>query len=310
MKTSTIILAVMMIVAPGGSAWADLLVKRDDSVLTGAFKGGSDAAVMFEVEGRLQQVDLDEIFLLAFQTHPGAGSDVASRKTAGVPAPGSMLLVRADHSVLHGDYKGGSGSAILIEVDGELVQVPVGEVILLVPGSPGAPAGKPSSQTAAALPAAGTAPAGTKLMVRLTDKVSTASHGAGSVVQGVLATPLTVEGNVLAPADTKVFGIVVESRGGRATGGSRLLLSFTSLLVGDETVPIKTTEVGAEAGRGGAAKAVGAGALIGAAAGDAATGAAIGGAAAILRSRRNHIEVAAGTMAEVSLLEPATIGGN
>ena len=179
MKTLTIILAVMMTVAPIGSAWADLLVKVDDSVLTGAFKGGSDAAVMFEVKGQLQQIDLDEIFLLAFEPRPGSGTGAAASKSGGAPAPGGAILVKLDNSVLHGKYKGGTDSALLFEVGGQLQQVPVGEVKLLVPGSPGAPADKAPSPTAAAVPASRTAPAGTKLMVELTDEVSTASHDGG-----------------------------------------------------------------------------------------------------------------------------------
>ena len=310
MKGLSIILAVLLGLLSSGAAWADLLVKLDDSVLNGVFKGGSDAAVMFEVKGQLQQVDLDEVFLLAFKPRASSGTSVSAPEKGGAPSPGSMMLVKPDNSVIHGKFKGGTDSAILFEVSGQVQQVSLSEVLLLVMNSPKTASGTAPATAAAAAPASGTAPAGTKLMVNLMKDVSTASHKEGATIEGVLAVPLTVEGRVLAPADTKVFGKVLDSRGGRVVGGSYILFTFTSLLVGDQTIPIKTSEVGAEAGKGQTAKAVGAGALIGAAAGSAATGAAIGGAAAVLMSRNNHLQIAAGTKAEVSLLEPVTFGKN
>jgi hypothetical protein len=51
---------------------------------------------------------------------------------------------------------------------------------------------------------------------------------------------------------------------------------------------------------------VGAGALIGAAAGDAGTGALVGAGAAVLAGGK-HIEIPAGTIAEVPLTRPLTV---
>ena len=62
-----------------------------------------------------------------------------------------------------------------------------------------------------------------------------------------------------------------------------------------------------KAGRGGAVKKVGAGALVGAAFGGAGEGAAIGGALAILGSRKNHIQIPAEYQVEVSLKQPLTL---
>jgi hypothetical protein len=75
-------------------------------------------------------------------------------------------------------------------------------------------------------------------------------------------------------------------------------------------VPIITDQIGAEAGRGGTVKKVGAGALIGAAidgSSGAGTGAAIGGALAILGSRKNHIQIPADYQVEVNLKQPLTL---
>ena len=62
----------------------------------------------------------------------------------------------------------------------------------------------------------------------------------------------------------------------------RIVVTFTDLSINNQLVPIVTDDVGAEGGRGGAARAVGAGALIGAAAGDAGAGAAVGAGLALL----------------------------
>lgn len=82
---------------------------------------------------------------------------------------------------------------------------------------------------------------------------------------------------------------------------------ITSLSLNNQTIPIVTDDVGAEGGRGGTAKKVGAGALIGAAAGDAAAGAAVGGAVALLASGGKHVQVPAGTLVEVSLKQAVTV---
>jgi hypothetical protein len=152
-------------------------------------------------------------------------------------------------------------------------------------------------------------------MLKTKDAISTASHKQGAKFTAVLENDLTVEGRVVAPMEgrvvapkgTLVYGTVLESRGGRALGAVRLVVTFTDLSLNNQMIPIVTDDVGAEAGRGGAAKAVGAGALIGAAAGDAAAGAAVGGAVALLASGGKHIQVPAGTLVEVSLKQPLTI---
>lgn len=67
-----------------------------------------------------------------------------------------------------------------------------------------------------------------------------------------------------------------------------------------------TDDVGVEGGRGGAVRAVGAGALIGAAAGDAGAGAAVGAGLALLAGGK-HIQVPAGSVVEVSIKQAITV---
>jgi len=229
-------------------------------------------------------------------------------------------LVLKDGKVLQGAFKGGTAEAIQFEVNGTIETVVLGDITSLTFSPREAAAAPQAAAGAAAAGAAAvgtspaetstgpvTVPAGSKLMLKTKDTISTASHQQGAKFTAELEAPLAVNGKVVAPKGTVVYGKVLESRGGRAVGGIRLLVTFTDLNLNNQMIPIVTDDVGAEAGRGGAAKAVGAGALIGAAAGDAGAGAAVGGAVALLASRGNHIEVPPGTLVEVSLKQPVSI---
>lgn len=86
----------------------------------------------------------------------------------------------------------------------------------------------------------------------------------------------------------------------------RIVVSFDQISLNGQLVAMDTDDVGAEGGRGGAARAVGAGALIGAAAGDAGKGAAVGAGLALLAGGQ-HIQVPAETIVEVSIKQPITV---
>ncbi len=171
------------------------------------------------------------------------------------------------------------------------------------------PQATPAVAAAAVETASGpvTIPAGSKMMLKTKDAISTASNKKGSKFTAVMETDLAVNGQVVAPKGTQVYGTVLEATGGRAIGVSRLLVTFTDISLNNQMIPIVTDDFGAESAPGKAAKAVGAGALIGAAAGDAGAGAAVGGAVALLSARGNHLQVPAGTLVEVSLKQPVTI---
>jgi len=144
------------------------------------------------------------------------------------------------------------------------------------------------------------------MMLRTKEAVATSTHQAGSKFTAELETDLVVNGVVAAPKGTVVYGKVLESVGGRRIGVQRIVVTFSDLSINNQLIPIVTDDVGAEGGKGSAAKAVGAGALIGAAAGDAGAGALVGAGVALLAGG-NHIQVPAGTLVEVSLKQPVTI---
>lgn len=306
---------IAILALTAGVARADVIVRVDESTLKGSFKGGTDAAVMFESGGKVQQLNFSDIACLVFA---GRSAGTAAKASATASGSGPSTLIRVDGTVLKGTFKGGTGDGVIFESGGKEQQINLADIALIMNTRPAAPAAATSTTTtapaAAAAPAAApvvassVVPAGTKLLVGLTQDVTTASHAAGAMVEGALAAPLTVGGNVFAPEGTKVWGKVSESRGGKVVGGSYIMFSFTEIQIGNDRLPIVTSAVGAEAGKGGTAKKVGAGALIGGAAGDAGAGAAVGGAVALLSSRNNHLQIPKGTKAEVALSQDLKIG--
>ena len=155
-----------------------------------------------------------------------------------------------------------------------------------------------------------TVPEGTRLMVKLYKQINTAENPTGSVFTAVLETDLAVDGRVVAPKGAQVYGKVIESRGGRVLGGQKLIFQFTDLMINNQLTPILTDPMGVEGGRGNTAKMVGAGALIGSAFGGgegAGKGALIAGGLAVLRSRGNHIQIPADTIADVTIKAPLVI---
>lgn len=211
-------------------------------------------------------------------------------------------LVLKDGNVLQGMYKGGTEMVIKFESDGVIKEIAVSDVTsLTITTRPAKLQAAPVSPTATAAEVS-SIPAGTKIMIRTTEAISTASHQKGTKFTAQLEHDLTINGKVIAPKGNTVYGTVLESIGGRRVGKQLIMVTFDQLVINGQPVPIKTDNVGAEGGAGGAARAVGAGALIGAAAGDAGKGAAVGAGLALLAGGR-HIQVPPNTLVEVSIKE-------
>jgi hypothetical protein len=147
------------------------------------------------------------------------------------------------------------------------------------------------------------------MMVKIDKAISTAEHSKGSVITAVLDTDLKVDGKLVAPKGTQLYGTVVESIGGKRIGNQTIAFQLNSIVIKGEKLPISTAPLGAQGGRGGALKTVAGAALIGGAIdgnSGAKTGALIGAGATVLAGGR-HIQIPAGTIAEVPLQAPLDI---
>ena len=160
-----------------------------------------------------------------------------------------------------------------------------------------------TSHGAIALPAA---PAGTPMMVRLLTTLSTHSQHTGSRFEAVLQEDFHAGNRIIAPAGTKVYGIITKSSGGKRIGKQELAATLTAIRIGNQLVPIVTDTAGLKAKYGGGLAKVGSGTLLGAAIGGG-TGALIGGAAGVAGtaiSKERHLTVPAGTIGQVNLRAP------
>lgn len=167
-----------------------------------------------------------------------------------------------------------------------------------------------------------TVPSGTPIQVRLNHSLSTDRNRPGDRFEGVLQSPLAVDGRVLAGKGSVVRGFVRDaSPSGRLKGRAVLTLALDSIDVHGRTFAIRTgvnTRVSAAHKKrnlkwiGGGS---GTGALIGAVAGGgvgAAIGAGAGAAAgltgAVVTGRR-QVRVPAESLMTFRLQQPLTIGG-
>ena len=125
--------------------------------------------------------------------------------------------------------------------------------------------------------------AGALLVVRLAADVNSETAKAGDRFQGFLDQDLASDGRLVAPAGTKVYGIVSAAESAsKMKGTASLTVTLTDMQVGGRVLPIKTQPLSVNGGKGTGAKKLVGGALLGTAIGAIAgggKGAAIGAAA-------------------------------
>jgi hypothetical protein len=234
------------------AAGSHTLVLKDGTVLKGELIGRNEAGFKFKVNDETREIPTDQVYSLTLKE----GEQPVY--VAGAEAPASAAAIETPAPAAKTEPAAQEKSKPATAAKTETAPAAVAKST-----PPPPPAPKPV-----------TVAAGTRLMLKLTDAVGTATHQAGSRFTATLDANLTADDVVVAPKGTAVYGKVLESSGGKRVGTQRIVVTFTELSINNQTVAIVTDEVGAEGGRGGAAKKVGAGALIGAAAGDAGAGAA------------------------------------
>ncbi|MEW5743348.1 MAG: hypothetical protein AB1938_30845 [Myxococcota bacterium] len=176
------------------------------------------------------------------------------------------------------------------------------------PAAPTPPPAAPAAPPAA--PAVVTIPAGTTLLIRTVDPI-TSKSAAGSRFAITVDADVVVNGAVLIKAGSKGYGKVVQSeQAGRLAGRSALAITLTDVEVNGKLTPVVTDVLGGEGEGSGKKTAGGAavGAIIGGVAGGgkgAAQGAAIGAGVSLLKKGQT-IGVAPNTLLEFRLQSPVT----
>jgi hypothetical protein len=232
-----------------------------------------------------------------------------------VSAPADILELKSG-TVLDGKYAGGTAGTIRFENAAGLQVIETSQVIALtftttsaattsapVAAAPVAPTPAPAAQ-----PQAATLPAGTTLLVRMMDSVSS-RNPPGANFTTKLEYDLAASGTAVVKGGTIIYGRVQSStQAGRAVGRSTLDLRLTQMVIGGQPVPIMTSgyQQAGQASIAKAAKGAAAGAAIGAIAGDAGKGAAIGATAGAL-TKGQTITVTPGTLLEFTLMQPVTL---
>ena len=164
-------------------------------------------------------------------------------------------------------------------------------------------------------------PAGTRILIRLSEPLSSANQRAGARFTGRLETNLMSNGRVAAPRGATVHGQVVSAQSaGRMAGGSELGLELTDIVINNTAHPILTSpyELQGQGQGGRTARSVGVGAglgsVIGAIAGGgrgAAIGAGAGGGLGTARAAAGgggqQVNLEEGTLLEFRLQQPASL---
>jgi hypothetical protein len=244
------------------------------------------------------------------------------------PARADVLELK-NGKTLNGKYLGGTAGTIRFETGDGVQVLETSQALALTFTDAGAGAGAaapaaaapaaapPASSKVWAAPAAApapiavTVPAGTTLLVRMVDAVSS-RDAQGKRFTATLESDLAVGGTVVAPAGTKIYGRIQSAQQARRlTGQSSLDLRLSEIAVGPNLVPIVTsgyTEAGARS-VGKAARGAAAGAAIGAIADGgegAGKGAAIGALATGLK-KGEAVSVNSGTLLEFQLQQPVNL---
>jgi hypothetical protein len=162
-----------------------------------------------------------------------------------------------------------------------------------------------------------TVPAGTSLLLRMIDGVDSSKNPVGSRFSASLETNLAVAGVVVAPAATRVYGRLAQSKeAGRIAGKSELQLELTEIVVNGTAYPVLSSDyqVSGKSSGGRSAKRIlggaGLGAAIGGIAGNAGKGAAIGavaGTTAALAQKGQKVSIPSETLLEFRLQQPASL---
>ncbi len=222
------------------------------------------------------------------------------------PTVQADTLELKDGRLLEGTYVGGTRSTLRVQIEGRVTVIPIPEVLALTFSS-AASLTAPSEPSAAATIHV---PAGKRLLVRLTESLNSEEDGAGSRFTAVLEANLEVNGRVVAPEGSTVYGRLTSAKkGGRAFGRAELQLELTDIVINDYRYPIITSEYDVQGQSQGTGKKALGGALFGALI-DGSDGAKKGAAAGFglsFLSEGKQVSIPSGTLIDFRLQQPLTL---
>ena len=142
-------------------------------------------------------------------------------------ATGSLLadtIELADGRLLEGDFVGSSNGIIMFDTGEGIEAFPEAEVVGMWFSSGVATREAEMGQTGPAPTVS--VPAGTRLVVRMSDSVDSRNHRAGHRFRGQLESAVVVDGVTVLPRGTIVHGeVMAAQQSGRAVGSSSLSLA-------------------------------------------------------------------------------------
>ena len=232
------------------------------------------------------------------------------------PTVQADTLELKDGRLLEGTYVGGTSSTLRVQVEDRVEVIPIREVLALTFSGTGPSASRPAStsrRTVSANPPTNRTirvPAGTRLLVRLAENLNSKEDTAGSRFTAILEANLEVNGRVVAPEGSTVYGrLTAAKRAGRAFGKAELHLELTDIMINDYRYPIVTAEYEVQGRSQGTAKKTLGGAALGALI-DGSDGAKKGAAAGFglsLLSKGKQVSIPSGTLIDFRLQQPLTL---
>lgn len=275
-----VVVTLALFAAPG---FADTLVLKNGTKVTGYYEGGTARVVHFRgSDGLAKDYDIIQIQEVVFEAAPSP-APVAVPAPAPIAAPGP----------------------------------PTSSAPQLRPASERPPAQPPSSTAATT---GYTIPTGSKITIQLVDAINSETSKAGSTFVALLDQPLLVNGIEVAPRGADIRGrIATANDAGRISGSAELTLELTQMYINGIPYALTTSEY-SEVGESRTGQTVrragigaGLGAVIGAVAGGgkgAAIGAGVGagaGTASQVLTKGEKLNIPAETKLEFTLRSPLVI---
>ena len=218
---------------------------------------------------------------------------------------------------IEGTFIGREGDTIKFEVDGINMSFQAADVKNISMGSAAkAPASsstdaKVNTENKKAPVGPATIAAGTGLTIRLSEALNTGKHTVGHKFSAVLEGALIANGVTVAPAGSKVYGVVTEAeKGGRVAGQAKMLITVTGINIKGEITTVSTSSINAlstptgSTTGGSVVRGAAIGGLVDGSSG-AKTGAKVGLGAAILRGG-NQVVIPSGTLLDFKLTQALT----